>query len=121
MNFRKLIGQSGLGIAAVALTLAGCSPGDSEQNVPDPQQPQAQSDPKTPAAATPAAYPLDTCVVSGQKLGSMGDPTVVKIEGRDVQICCSHCEEDLRKEPQKYLAKLDAAAKAPTTKPASAG
>ena len=114
------IGQRWLGIAAVALALAGCSPGESEQQkATEPQQPQAQSG--NTAAATRAAYPLDTCVVSGQKLGSMGDPLVVKIDGRDVQLCCSHCEEDLRKEPQKYLAKLDAATKASTTKPVSAG
>lgn len=121
MTLRKLIGRSWLGIAAVALTLAGCSPGDSEQQkAPEPAQPQADSQVQTPSA-TPVAYPLEVCAVSGQKLGSMGEPVMVKIEGREVRLCCAHCEEDLRKEPQKHLAKLDAAAGDSTTKPAPAG
>jgi hypothetical protein len=56
-------------------------------------------------------YPLTTCVVSGEKLGSMGKPYVTKIKGREVQLCCDGCEKDLKKNPDKYLKKLDEAEK----------
>lgn len=56
-------------------------------------------------------YPLDTCVVSGEKLDSMGKPYVIKYKGRDVQLCCDGCEKDFNKDPDKYLKKLDAAEK----------
>lgn len=67
-----------------------------------------------------ADYPLDTCVVSGDKLGEMGKPFeyVYKAEGqpdRLVLFCCKGCVKDFKKDPAKYLKKLDeaAAAKAP--------
>jgi len=55
-------------------------------------------------------YPLKVCPVSGEPLGSMGDPIVVKQDGREVQLCCKGCTKKLAAEPAKYLAKLDAAA-----------
>jgi hypothetical protein len=66
-------------------------------------------------AAKPAdAYPLTTCIVSGDKLGEMGEPVhyVYKQPGkpdRVVQFCCKDCIKDFEKEPAKYLAVLDAA------------
>lgn len=63
-----------------------------------------------PAAAKP--YPLSTCVVTGEKLGTMGKPFVHKFEGREVQFCCKACLKDFNKDTQKFLKKLDAAAKA---------
>jgi YHS domain-containing protein len=56
-------------------------------------------------------YPLDTCVVSGEKLDSMGKPYVIKYKGREVQLCCDGCEKDFKKDPAKYLKKLDDAEK----------
>ena len=62
------------------------------------------------ADAPPAApYPLDTCVVSGEKLGSMGDPYVVEHNGVKVQLCCKGCLKKFLKNPDAYLAKLAAA------------
>jgi len=54
-------------------------------------------------------YPLDKCVVSDEKLGEMGKPYVFKYEGREVQLCCKSCLKDFKKEPAKYLKKLDEA------------
>jgi hypothetical protein len=62
-----------------------------------------------PAAAKP--YPLSTCVVSGEKLGTMGKPFVHKFEGREVQFCCKACLKDFNKDAPKFIKKLDAAAK----------
>lgn len=57
-------------------------------------------------------YPLKTCVVSGEKLGEMGKPYVIKHDGREVQLCCKSCEKDFKKDPAKYMKKLDEAEKA---------
>lgn len=68
----------------------------------------------TETAAQKAAYPVKTCLVGGEELGSMGDPVEYVHEGRLVQFCCESCIDDFKKEPSKYLAILDeAAAKAP--------
>lgn len=62
------------------------------------------------------AYPLDTCVVSGEKLGAHGEPYIFHYEGREVRFCCKMCRKDFLKEPAKYLKMLDAAA-APASTP----
>jgi YHS domain-containing protein len=62
------------------------------------------------AAKEGAPYPLKVCVVSGEKLGSMGKSYVHNHEGREVQFCCKSCLKDFNKDPQKYLKKLDSAA-----------
>ena len=64
-----------------------------------------------------ATYPLKTCLVSGEELGSMGDatPYVHREAGkpdRVVFFCCDSCIEDFQKEPAKYLKKVDDAAAA---------
>jgi len=61
--------------------------------------------------AQSANYPLKTCVVTGKKLGSMGDPHEIVVAGRLVRLCCKGCVETLTKAPAGYIAKLDAAAK----------
>jgi YHS domain-containing protein len=59
------------------------------------------------AAANPSGdYPLTTCVVSGEELGSMGDPIVYDHEGTTVKFCCKACIKDFKKDPDTYLAKL---------------
>ncbi len=58
------------------------------------------------AADASPAYPLTTCVVSGKKLGGMGEPYVFKHEGQEVRLCCKHCKPDFDKDPAKYLEKL---------------
>lgn len=47
-----------------------------------------------------------TCPVSGKPLGAMGKPLKIKVEDRDVFICCPACEDPIREDPEKYFAKL---------------
>jgi YHS domain-containing protein len=56
-------------------------------------------------------YPLQTCVVSGQKLGEMGDPYVFSYKGREIKLCCKGCQKAFDKEPEKYIKKLEEAEK----------
>ena len=57
------------------------------------------------SAAKP--YPLDVCIVSGEKPGSMGDPVVIVHEGQEIKFCCDSCVPKFKKDPGKYLSKLD--------------
>ena len=54
-----------------------------------------------------AARQQKICPVSGEPLGSMGTPQKVEVNGQTVFICCSGCEEPLKEDPDKYLAKLN--------------
>jgi hypothetical protein len=57
------------------------------------------------------AYPLDTCIVSDEKLDSMGEPYVFTHEGQQIKLCCKSCLKDFNKTPNKYLSKLKKAEK----------
>jgi hypothetical protein len=68
------------------------------------------ADAKPAAKAKP--YPLKTCVVSDEKFGGdMGDPYVFVHEGREVKLCCEGCLKDFKKDPAKYVKKMEAAEK----------
>lgn len=54
-------------------------------------------------------YPLTSCVVSGEKLGEMGDPVDYVYNNRLVRFCCKGCIKDFNKDPGKYMSKLDQA------------
>lgn len=54
-------------------------------------------------------YTVTTCPVSGEKLGSMGDPISQRVEGREVKLCCKGCISKLEADPAKFIAVLDKA------------
>jgi YHS domain-containing protein len=56
-----------------------------------------------------ASYPLATCMVSGQKLGGMGEPLDYVAGDHLVRFCCGGCIGAFYKNPAEYLAKLDKA------------
>lgn len=108
-----------LTLAISILLLGACSVGVEESPLPahhpaNPDAPIAVDAPMSPApVAAPAttAYPLDTCVVTGAKLGEMGDPVILMHEGREVRLCCSNCVKKFNADPATYLKKLDEAGK----------
>jgi hypothetical protein len=66
------------------------------------------------AAKERASYPLDVCVSSGEKLGTMGKSAeyIYRVTGKPdrlVVFCCAGCDEDFLKDPEKHLATIDAA------------
>jgi YHS domain-containing protein len=89
-------------LAIASLLLASCKPSE--------KSPTAAAAEKTPAAAATSdaakPYPLDVCLVSGEKLGEMGEPVVITHEGQQIKFCCKSCVPKFEKEPAKYLAKL---------------
>lgn len=46
------------------------------------------------------------CPVSGELLGEHGKPIKITVKGQVVFLCCPACEEPIKKDPYKYLAKL---------------
>jgi len=57
-------------------------------------------------------YPLKTCIVSDEKFGGdMGDPYVFTHNGQEIKLCCKSCLKDFKKDPAKYMKKVEAAEK----------
>ena len=79
-----------LALAMLCLTLAGCG---GERHSAEAAKP----------------YPLDTCIVSDEKLGA--DPGMVPYlfvhQGQEIKLCCKSCLKSFNAEPEKYLAKLE--------------
>ncbi len=51
-------------------------------------------------------YPLETCVVAGSKLGSMGEPDEIIVGGTLVRFCCAGCRGGFRDDPAAHLATI---------------
>ena len=78
------------GIALVALTSGGMAWAGEKAAAGDP-------------------YPLATCPVSGEKLGSMGEAYDYVYAGQLVRFCCPGCIDDFNADPQGAMAKVSAA------------
>jgi hypothetical protein len=68
------------------------------------------------AASKPVPYPLDTCIVSGDKFGGdMGPPIVFiyqdKAKGinQEIKFCCPMCKPKFLKDPDTYMKTIKAA------------
>jgi hypothetical protein len=79
-----------------------------------PPLPQMVTTPRTPPEPLSAAdqalvQQQRICPVTEAPLGSMGQPVAVTVLDRKVFLCCRGCEARLKADPQKFLAKLNAA------------
>mgnify|MGYP001468136534 CR=1 FL=1 len=95
----KTIRWTGAAMAAclVAWAGVGCGPGSG-----------------TGEATTSAKpYPLDVCIVSGEKLDDHGGAYTFVHAGQEIKLCCKDCLKDFQQDPAKYLAKLTGNAAAP--------
>jgi hypothetical protein len=103
-------------VLAAASILAGC---ESKTPVVAPAAPPVVAPPAA-APVAPAAkstYPLATCVVSGEKLGGMGDPVVIVRDGVEIHLCCNDCIKEVDKDPKKYVSMVTGAKKSTTSAP----
>ena len=97
--------------AASSKTEAGCCASHSPQSEPANPGNEVDSNASEDLAKLPPqdralAGKQKTCPVTGAPLGSMGVPCKVTVKGQTVFLCCAGCEEKLRKDADKYLAKL---------------
>ena len=51
-------------------------------------------------------YPLETCIVSGEKLGEMGKPMVFEYKDQEVKLCCKSCKSKFDKDADALLKKI---------------
>jgi hypothetical protein len=97
----------GLLLVGVVLAVAGCGGagdkgGDGGQA--DGTNLKANLD-KLPAADRKLAEAQKLCPVSGERLGSMGVPVKVEVEGEPVFLCCASCRKEARDNPKETLAR----------------
>lgn len=96
--------------AAQAVTTT--TPSDAEESVKtEPKAEEKEQEKKGKSEKSDkdkklTPYPLDTCIVTDNKLGSMGDPLTIKHENQEIKLCCKPCEKKFKKDPEKYLIKL---------------
>lgn len=74
-----------------------------------PGAPTSAQAEKSSGMLTGSAYPLDYCLVTGDKLGEEGPAVLFNYQGRDIRFCCTDCIDKFKAEPEKYIAKLDQA------------
>jgi len=55
-----------------------------------------------------APYLLSTCIVSGEELGTMGEPIIFNHNNREIRFCCQSCVEKFEADSAGYLKKIDA-------------
>lgn len=71
--------------------------------------------PRSAADYSGDPYPLDTCPVSGEKLGKDAVTVVLegmkdtKLNGTQVRFCCPKCEASFKADPAKYTGKMNEA------------
>ena len=51
-------------------------------------------------------YPLDTCIVTDNALGSMGDPITKVYDGQEIKFCCKPCVAEFEANQAEFLKKL---------------
>ncbi len=94
--------------AFVTLASAHREPGHAHAGGAEPGA--TDTDGSTAAFGVPGPtypYTLDTCAVSGERLGSMGDPIVLSVGNREARLCCEGCVGDFEANPSKYWAEVD--------------
>jgi len=94
------------GTKLVRLCCKDCKPAFEK----DPATAMAKVD-KAWMEAQLATYPLDTCPVSDEKLGSMGAPVDVLYGTTLVRLCCNGCKKAVEKDGPALVAKIEAARK----------
>lgn len=58
------------------------------------------------ASLTAKPYPKDTCIVTDNELGSMGDYVSMVYKGQEIKFCCKPCIKKFNKDPEKYMKTL---------------
>jgi len=92
-----------LGCAAVAVALVA-APALTQ---PDDHKPGPTTAPADQTKEMSDPYLLDVCVVSGEKLGSMGKPIVKMYDGRQIRFCGNGCIKKFEDDSAAYWKKVN--------------
>lgn len=93
-------------VTAFTIFLTGCGGEEDPHHDHDGHDHSAATEESATAGDTD--YPLTTCVVSGEALGSMGTPVEVVHNGVTVKLCCKSCIDDFKATPEVFVAKVKA-------------
>ena len=94
---RNLLFAAGVGIAM--LFASGCAKKPADQGaVTGPASIKNE--------ATPGDKAQTTCPVMGNKVDKTSP--YVDVEGKRIYVCCQDCVQAVKKDPAKYIAKLEA-------------
>ncbi len=101
----------------IALVLSACllacgsepetTTGESGSTVSTASSQTAESAGSSAVQSEP--YPLATCPVSGEELGSMGEAVILQQPGREVALCCKACVKTYEADPETHNKEIDAA------------
>jgi len=61
---------------------------------------------KKESKSTAVKYPLTTCIITGNDLGTMGHPITKIYNGQEVKFCCKPCVAEFEKNQEQYLSKI---------------
>ena len=75
---------------------------------------QTETGTQTQAEADTQALPKETvnvgnkiCPVSGEKIGQSMEPTTYEYEGKIYNFCCAMCIDEFKKDPDRYIKKVE--------------
>jgi hypothetical protein len=95
--------------------LAGCLVGGCSNN-PEKEKGKAQTKEEKIQTVLAKLDPADRKLAEGQKfcpvqtdqrLGAMGAPIKIVLDGKPVFLCCDHCEEKAKKDKEGTLKKVE--------------
>jgi len=98
-------------LALIAIATLGLAPSAPQEAKTTPEV-TAQADATSKDAVVRQqlpSYPLKTCVISGEPLGSMGAPIDHVVDGRLVRLCCKGCVKGVEGDKAAAIAKVDKA------------
>ncbi len=104
-NFRPVIAvfTGGMRNVSVLIALAILLAGGSTASA----APVAANTTTPPKAEKAIPYPLDFCLISGEKFAGSGmTPHAFVYNGQTIQLCCKSCLKDFNKDPKKQLVRL---------------
>ncbi|MEO6709170.1 MAG: hypothetical protein ABI054_10795 [Planctomycetota bacterium] len=98
------------------LLLAGFAMAQKPAPAPAPATPQKPADTvPVQAGGTDSrviafqkpSYPLDTCPISHEKLGAMGEPVDMVVDGHLVRLCCPSCKKGVEKDKVAIIKSIE--------------
>ncbi|MEK7271186.1 MAG: heavy metal-binding domain-containing protein [Planctomycetota bacterium] len=108
-------GSAGMGHGMMGCGMMKHGKSSYASHAPAPPPPPPPAPPPAPVAHVAKPYPIDTCLVSGSKLGAMGTPPSIVYKGQEIKFCCASCIGEFQKDPANYLWKLPAETSPPST------
>ncbi len=108
----QITGRSSLlypeGTAGVMVGHAGHGAGGGGTSSADFSAKELGNLEKLPAEDRSLAMAQKVCPITGAKLGSMGKPYKMTVDGRTLFLCCPACESKVKQDPQAALRKIAA-------------